>query len=268
MNLLVSVIITTKNEERNIINCLKSIKKQSYKNIEIIVVDNNSTDKTKQFTRKFTKKVYNKGPERSAQRNYGVSKSKGSWILYLDADMILSRNVVKDCVNNIKTRIVGMYLPEIIIGDSYWSKVRRFERSFYDGTVIDCVRFVRKSVFNKIGGFDLNLTGPEDWDFDKKVRNEGGVLLVNEPLYHNESEFNISNYLCKKAYYSNTMNVYVKKWGPDDGDIRRQLGAYYRLFKVFVEDGKWRRLLRNPLLALGMYYLKFRVGFNYWRSKK
>ncbi len=55
-NPLVSVTITTKNEEKNIENCLKSILEQSYKNIEIIVVDNNSTDKTKEIALKYTQK--------------------------------------------------------------------------------------------------------------------------------------------------------------------------------------------------------------------
>jgi len=57
---LVSIIITTKNEEKNIENCLKSIKLQTYSNIEIIVVDNNSSDQTKEISQKYTDKVLDK----------------------------------------------------------------------------------------------------------------------------------------------------------------------------------------------------------------
>lgn len=104
----VSVIITTKNEERNIENCLKSIKEQTYSqdNIEIIVVDNNSTDRTKEIVRESKKwftplnvQLFNGGPERSAQRNFGVRQAAGKYILYLDADMILSENVIDGCVD-------------------------------------------------------------------------------------------------------------------------------------------------------------------------
>lgn len=97
MSTLVSVIITTRNEEKNIERCLKSIKAQSYplEEIEIIVVDNNSVDKTKDIAYKCTAKVYDFGPERSAQRNYGVGKSEGKYILYLDADMNLSEKVIE-----------------------------------------------------------------------------------------------------------------------------------------------------------------------------
>jgi glycosyltransferase involved in cell wall biosynthesis len=53
-NPLISVVVTTKNEQENIENCLKSIKNQSYKNYEIIVVDNFSTDETKKIARKYS----------------------------------------------------------------------------------------------------------------------------------------------------------------------------------------------------------------------
>src|SRR3990170_6066514 len=175
---LVSVVVTTKNEEKNIDHCLQSINKQSYPQdkIEIIVIDNNSTDKTKEIAGKYTKKVINKGPERSTQRNYGIAKAKGKYILFLDADMSLSEKVIQECVDKFIQRndnLVGLYIPERILGDSYWCKVRDFERRFYNGTVIDCVRFFPKKIWKKVGGFDKSLTGPEDWDYDKKIRKLG-----------------------------------------------------------------------------------------------
>lgn len=155
MDKLVSVIITTKNEEKNIENCLKSIKNQSYLQdlLEIIVVDNNSTDKTKEIARKYTDKIFNEGPERSAQRNFGVEKSNGEYFLYLDADMILSKDAIKDCIEKVKSddNVIALHISEIITGKKFFSKVRRFERSFYDGTVIDGVRFIKKINFWQSG---------------------------------------------------------------------------------------------------------------------
>lgn len=74
---LVSVIVPTYNSEKFIGACLESIKNQMYTNIELIVVDNNSTDKTKEIAWRYTDKVFNKGPERSAQRNFGAKNSIG-----------------------------------------------------------------------------------------------------------------------------------------------------------------------------------------------
>lgn len=114
-NIKVSVIITTKNEERNIEHCLSSIKNQCYPKeyIETIVIDNNSTDLSKEIARSFTDKVFNCGPERSTQRNFGVNKASSEYILYLDADMALSDSVVAECVKNCEEKgLVALYIQK------------------------------------------------------------------------------------------------------------------------------------------------------------
>jgi glycosyltransferase involved in cell wall biosynthesis len=265
--MLISIIITTKNEERNIGNCLEFVLAQSYpkENIEIVVVDNNSADKTSEIALEYTEKVYNKGPERSTQKNFGVQESRGEYFLHLDADMALSKNVVRDCVERAKAdeNIVAFYIPEIITGEKFLSKVRRFERGFYDGTVIDGVRFINKEKFLEAGGFDENLYACEDWDLDKRLKKLGKVDIIKNPLYHNESEFNLKKYLAKKEYYSRNVGVYIKNWGKNDPDIKKQFGFFYRFVGVFVENGKWKKLLRHPFLAAGMYFLRFLVGIKY-----
>lgn len=269
---MISIIITTRNEENNIGNCLQSIFKQSYPQdqIEILVVDNASTDKTKEIASKYTRNVFDKGPERSAQRNFGVNQSKGKYFLYLDADMALSKNVVQSCVERVQQHpeMVGFYISEIVKGDAFFSRVRRFERSFYDGTVIDCARFINRSIFLNLGGFDESMCGPEDWDLDKRLKEVGNIGLINSPIYHNEEEFYLGKYLSKKSYYAKSFDVYIKKWGQDDQDLRKQLGLYCRYFGVFFENGKWKKVLSAPHLAIGMYFLRFLVGVTYLLNQK
>ena len=72
MNYKVSVIVTTKNSAPYLNNCLQSIKSQTYKKIEIIVVDNFSRDETKLIAEEYTNKVFLKSTERSVQRNFGA----------------------------------------------------------------------------------------------------------------------------------------------------------------------------------------------------
>ena len=268
---LVSITITTKNEEKNIADCLESIKQQTYPKIEIIIVDNNSIDKTKKIARKYTKKVFNKGPERSAQRNFGMlRKSKGKYLMFLDADMVLSKTVISKAVNKLEnSSLSAFYIPEIVLGDGFWSRVRRFERSFYDGTVIDCTRIIKKDIFIKSGGFDSELIGSEDWDLDKRIKKIGKVgLLSNKKaiIYHNEADFNLRNYLRKKKYYSGSFNKYIKKWGRDDPDVKKQFSPFYRCFIVFTEKGKWKKIVKNPFLFLGVYILKMGLGIIYLLS--
>lgn len=269
--MVVSVIVTTRNEERHIDNCLESVKKQAYPraSIEIIVVDNNSSDKTKEIALGYTDKVYTRGPERSAQRNFGVRQAKGKYILYLDSDMTLSPGVIKECVDKCESGgCVALYIPERIIGEGFWIKVRDFERGFYTATCIDAVRFVRKDKFNEIGGFDETLTGPEDWDFDRRIKAEGGIDIINSPIYHNEGNFTLKEYLDKKFYYIQYFDQYVNKWGRNDPVLKKQLGFYYRYISVFIENCKWRKLIIRPVLSCALLFLRGLVGFGYLLRKR
>jgi len=263
----ISVIINTKNEEKNIEKCLRSVIDQIYpsKNIEILVIDNYSTDKTREIASKYTDKVLNWGPERSAQKNFGVQKAKGKYFLHLDADMRLGKDVIRECVEEVseKPAIIALYIPEIVLGEKFFSKVRRFERSFYNGTAIDAVRFIEKDKFTKAGGFDEKLYAAEDWDLDKRLKELGNFGIIKNPLYHNEAEFSLKRYLAKKGYYSKNLDAYISKWGKHDPDIKKQFGFYYRFVGVFIENGKWEKILRHPLLTVGMYFLRFLVGVTY-----
>ena len=290
---MVSIIITTKNEEKNIKFCLQSIRHQQYQQdrLETIIVDNHSTDKTLEISRQFTDKVFTKGPERSAQRNYGMLQiARGEYVMFVDADMILSPRLITRCVETIiRGKYSALQVPEIVLGKKFLSRVRRFERSFYDGTVVDGARFFTKKVFAEVNGLDETMSGPEDWDIDKKIKKIGRIGLVlnsvsknldlefwaltefirdkgvaaekyDGVIYHNEAEFDLSDYLRKKRYYSEGLLIYAAKWGTNDPDIKMQLGITYRFFWVFIENGKWKKLICNPPLALGMYFLRFLVG--------
>lgn len=270
MRPLVSVVIATRNEASNIEKCLLSIKSQSYPSdeIEIIVIDNNSSDDTIRIAKKYAKNVYNKGPERSAQRNFGGKKANGKYILFLDADMILSKEVIEECVLKCENeKYSALYIPERIVGKGFWIKVRDFERTFYNTTCIDAVRFIETLKFLEIGGFDLSLTGPEDWDFDRRIREISNVATINTPLYHNEGKFNLKKYLEKKDYYSRDIDIYIRKWGKQDPIVKKQLGMRYRLFDVFIEKGKWKRLITHLGLTFCMYLLRFLVGIHYLKKR-
>lgn len=78
-----SVIVITKNEERNIVECLESVRWAQ----EIVVVDGGSDDKTIELARGYTPKVYVKSWEGfGASKNFGLQQCTGDWILWLDAD--------------------------------------------------------------------------------------------------------------------------------------------------------------------------------------
>jgi glycosyltransferase involved in cell wall biosynthesis len=263
---MISVIVTTKNEEQNIKNCLDSVQRQELSGgqFEILVVDNYSQDKTKDIARGYTDQVFDKGPERSAQRNYGAEQARGQYILFLDADMILTPGVLAECLAQCQRENgAGLYIPEKIIGDGFWIKVRNFERSFYNGTCIDAVRFMRRDLFLKIGGFDISFFVAEDWDLDRRLGTEGPLSISRLPLLHNEGQFRVGTYIRKKIHYIKSFDGYITKWGPRDPVVAKQLGVSYRLWGVFVEKGKWKVLFSHPLLAFSMYFLRICVGMSF-----
>jgi glycosyltransferase involved in cell wall biosynthesis len=85
---MITVVIITKNEEENIKRCLESVKWCN----EMIIVDDNSNDKTVEIAKKYKATVYLRdlNNDFSAQRNFGLSKAKNEWVLFVDSDEIIS----------------------------------------------------------------------------------------------------------------------------------------------------------------------------------
>ncbi len=255
---IVSIIITSKNEEDVIENLLESTKKQSYPNVEIILVDNNSSDNTIKIARKYNQvKIYNFGPERSSQRNYGAKKSKGKYLLFLDADMQLSPNVVNECVERIESdkKVGALEIPEISIASSFWEKVKAFERSFYNEAgdpITDAARFYKKEVFEKANGYDETITGPEDWDLPETVREKGfSILRISAPIYHRERITSLWSLARKKYYYALKANLYLKRHkipliGPK---------TIYFLRPVLYKQ--WKKFIEHPILGFSLIYMLF-----------
>ncbi|MCK5123105.1 MAG: glycosyltransferase [Candidatus Pacebacteria bacterium] len=254
-NLLVSIIITTKNSAEFLEECLKSIKNQSYQDIEIIVVDNNSTDDTKEIAKQYTNQVFNKGPERSAQRNFGVRQAKGDYVLIIDSDMKLSENVIASCAEKIKSddKIKGIIIPEESFGVGFWAKCKKLERSFYVGVDwMEAARFFDKNIYEKAGGFDENITGGEDWDLSQRVEKFGKIDRISDFIYHNEGNLNFYNIIKKRYYYAKRFKNYAAKQ-ENNKKTKMQISIIKR-YKLFFSNPK--KLFKNPILGLGMVFMK------------
>lgn len=257
MSALVSVIITTKNESKVITRLLTSLKTQSYKNIEIVLIDNNSLDSTKQIARQFTDKVYDFGPERSAQRNFGAKKASGNLLLFLDADMELSRNVIEECVNSISLnkKFGGVIIPEKSVARTFWEKVKAYERSFYNekgDEITDAARFFQKSVFNKVGGYDETITGPEDWDLPETIKKLGyKVGRVSTVIYHHERINSPLDLARKKYYYALRAHRYLKKHNISTFSPK----TIYFLRPIFYKN--FNKISAHPILYIGMFIVLF-----------
>ena len=254
---LISVIITTYNSAETLPTLFKSIKVQTYKKLEIIVVDNHSDDKTVGVSKQYTRKIWSWGPERSAQRNFGVSKSDGKYILILDSDMELQKNVISECVELAeKEQIKAIIIPERTVGQGFIQNIRKFEREMYEGDLtIELARFYSKKIFLEVGGFDERLTGPEDYDLFYRVSKKTKIGRINSYnsskarisssayILHHEEGLTLTKLLQKKFYYANKGALYAEKH-PEL--IKLQGTIIFR--KSYLKN--WKKFIQHPMTGL------------------
>lgn len=251
-NKLVSIVIPTKNEESVIARLISSIKQQTYTDKEIILVDNNSTDKTVTIAKEMGISTFTQGPERSAQRNCGAKKAKGDYLLFLDADMKLSPNVVKECVQICQShkKIGAIVIPEQSVASNFWEQVKAFERSFYNeegDEITDAARFFRKEAFKISGGYDESITGPEDWDLPETVKKLGYKIgRAKSVIYHYEKISSPFDLAQKKFYYALRAHRYLSKQNIPAFSSK----TIYFLRPVFYK--KFNKIITHPILSLGM----------------
>ena len=251
---LVSVIIPTYNEEKVLTRVLQSIKEQNHKYIEIIVVDDGSNDNTVSLAESAGVIMFQRQhAERSIQRNFGVGKSKGEYVLILDADMQLTSSVVSECVNLMsKDKNIGaIVIPEKSVASNFWENVKAFERSFYNiegDEITDAARFFKKEVFVKAGGYDETITGPEDWDLPETVKKLGyKIVRIKSRIYHYErinSPFGVAR---KKYYYALKSHRYLSKQHISSISPK----TIFFLRPVFYKN--WKIEIAHPLMSLAMF---------------
>jgi glycosyltransferase involved in cell wall biosynthesis len=251
----VSVIIPTKNSEKTIGRCIDSVLAQTHKNIEIIVVDNHSTDSTPTIAKKYELKFYTKGPERCPQRNFGAAKASGEYLLVIDSDMVLSPKVIEDCCKLSKnnSRVTGVVVPEESFGSGFWARCKKLERSFYLGVpYIEAARFFKKSIFEKVGGYDESLVSGEDWDLSQRIEQLGKIDRSKSFIYHDEGHISLLKTVKKKYYYAQKFAAYQKK-NKGAKQVAKQTGILERYW-LFLSKPK--KLFKNPVIGFGMLFMK------------
>ncbi|HSX16133.1 MAG TPA: glycosyltransferase [Candidatus Saccharimonadales bacterium] len=266
---LVSVVVTTKNNHTTLGACLASIAGQTYPRIELLVVDNSSTDDTVAIARHYTSAVFTYGPERSAQRNYAAAKANGDYVFIVDSDMELGERVVEACVGAVQSGAQAVIVPEESFGEGFWARCKRLERSFYVGIdAVEAARFFALDVYLQAGGYDEAMTGGEDWDLTRRVRALTPVVRVNEFIRHNEGRVHFAKSARKMYYYAQHAGAYFAA-NPTPSVLRSESGPLGR-YKLFFS--KPVKLLREPHVAFGMLLFKATeyaaAGLGYLRGSR
>jgi len=245
---MISAVVLTKNEEKNIKDCLKTLKWCD----ELIVVDDNSMDKTVEIAKKMGVQVYthNLNFDFSKQRNYGLSKARRDWVLFVDADERVSDALryeiqyTLSSQNLLEQKMCGFYVRRI---DFMWGKKLRYGET---GN-IRIMRLAKKSTGEWIRKVH------EDW------RIEGKIGQLNNPLYHYPHP-SVTEFLREVNFYTDIRanELYEKKvkayWWEIILYARIKFFVNYFLKKGFL-DG-----VPGLIYALMMSFHSFLVRGKLW----
>jgi glycosyltransferase involved in cell wall biosynthesis len=244
-----SIIISTKNEADNLLRFIKSLIDIEISGLEIIVVDNFSQDKTGRIVKDFGVKFYSFGNERSSQRNFGAKKAAADYLLFLDADMEVTPQVLNECLILIHHQPVAAVIPETNIGQTWFGKIKRLEKQIYQNEpLLEAPRLFKKSAFMKIKGYNPELVAGEDWDLGTRIMKLGKVYRTKTPLIHHENSFFIE--LKHKWYYSHLIYRYQRLYAEK---FHQQQAVFIR-WKIFWN--KRNLFVKYPLETIGLLFTK------------
>ncbi len=194
---MLSIIIPTKNEEMHLPRLLRSITAQRFKDYEIIVADNNSLDRTRKIARKFKCKIVDGGLP-GVGRNNGAKVAKGECLLFLDADVFITKNFLEDCLTEFKCRKLDaatcyfrlddkIFIDQCLLAlsNAYLFILQYTKSPGATGSFIMCT----KNVFNKLKGFDEELKQTEDHDFAHRVQKIGKFRVLSKQIHFNSRRF-------------------------------------------------------------------------------
>jgi glycosyltransferase involved in cell wall biosynthesis len=246
---LVTVVVPTRNTERTLARCLESIRAQTYPAVELVVVDNESTDMTMAIAKEHADQAVTWGPERSAQRNHGWQIGSGEYLIFIDADMVLDSGIVAEVVDVFRAdgRLGALVIPELAFGDGFLARCRELEKRLYlgDGRV-EAARAFPRRVLDEVGGYAEDITGFEDWELPDRVRAAGyQVGRITSIIMHDEGRISLRKAFSKKRYYGHWLPRYRKV----EQAVPRPLGRPALLSRPGL-------LLRSPHRFAGLLLLK------------
>jgi len=201
-NPLVSIVITAYNSAGYIARAIESVLIQNYRNFELIVVDDGSTDNTADIVRSFTnepiKYFFKENGGVASARNFGLKKSTGSFIVMLDSDDMMTPNYLAEHLKGFVQypQADMVYCDEYLI-DEQDQPIRVIHRPQYSDSqaiiadmfhsgwpVVHFKTCIKRSVFDKIGLYDERLIVAEDYDMMRRFIKQGLKMhRLPEALY-------------------------------------------------------------------------------------
>lgn len=259
----VSVIITARNYGRYLEKCLNSVLNQTFKDYEIVVVDDGSTDDTPKILEIFEKKYPEKikiihldGLGLPTACNRGIKASSGTYIIRLDADDFFDENTLLIEANFLDSHPeIDLVYPDYyeitqdgeIIDHKRLLKVGD-EVKFLDRSPLAAGAMFRRRCYEELGGYNEKLKYQEDYDFWLRFTNKFKVFNINLPLYYyrRHPASMSTNFLARMQARRQVKEEFVKK------HLKEKIKTLKILAVIPVrgEDNTAMRMLNGkPLIA-------------------
>ncbi|MBD3247984.1 glycosyltransferase [Candidatus Falkowbacteria bacterium] len=208
---MISIIIPVYNQAKKLKKCLKSILSQTYKDIEVIVVNDGSTDKSQEIAEEMKPKfeeldisyriLKHKNEGAPAARNGGFQVAKGKYTLFCDADAVLKEDCLETMLDNLERRPEASYVYSAF----YWGK-KLFKlcpfsaKKLKEMPYIHTISLIKTEHF-PITGWDEGLKRLQDWDLWLSMLKEGHIgYWIDRPLFRICPNGTISDWLPSFAY--------------------------------------------------------------------
>lgn len=185
----VAIVIPSYNYAQYLPEAIESALMQTYENIEVIVVDDGSTDDTFSKCLRYSGRIRyilqeNQGA--AVARNRGISETDAEWIVCLDADDVIKPTYVEECLQIPDADVISTAMQ--YFGDKKGVHTFKEKPNYYDFCVanhIHCASMFRKTVWESVGGFDKELHSVyDDWDFWLGATKRGyEVKTIAKPLF-------------------------------------------------------------------------------------
>lgn len=178
---MISCIIPTYNESENLLHLIPYLKK--YSSCEIIVVDGGSCDDTVSIAKSFDVRVFTSEKSRSKQLNAGAKKANGSILYFLHADTLPPQTFENNIISSVEQYDAGCFQPRfdmehpVLTFSSWMAKLAWTCFRFGDQSL-----FLRKEVFNAIGGYDEKLILGEGNALIRTLRKQYSFTVVHKDI--------------------------------------------------------------------------------------
>ncbi|HEV7653772.1 MAG TPA: glycosyltransferase family A protein [Mycobacteriales bacterium] len=244
-------MVPTRDSMRTLAACLESIRAQDVP-VELVVVDNDSTDGTYELAGRLADMAVRGGPERSAQRNIGVRLTATDWVLWIDSDMVLPPETVSAALATARfEQADAVAIPEVSVGPGFWTACRALERACYvDDPSLHNPRLLRRELLLGDAEFDPAMAGPEDTDLRLRLRRSGTrtALCPDVFIVHDEGRLTLRSVLTKRVYYGRSLPAFAAK---NPGALAGQgAGTLQALIR------HRRMLARHPVRTGGMLLMR------------